>query len=209
MKQILLVFLALVSISIQEVSALLNISEKGNDKTTLYCYGKPLTTCESNFENLFANVPKYIENGKDIQFLSCKYVGIVKDGKQAYQLVKKNFKDYPLWSIDQSYAVQDTSIESSKVILCSTPPNEVRLFANTSIVKEMIKTMAYEYIRPGDKIYLLRFVFNKRTIEQHVFIHAGSKEVVNQYDVFGFDIPLSHFDFINRIDKKLKDSSSN
>ena len=59
--------------------------------TTLYRYGKPLVTCETNFENLFSNVPKYIENNDDLDLLSYQFIGVAKNVNHVKKLLKKNF----------------------------------------------------------------------------------------------------------------------
>ena len=177
---------------------LVNAQEK--ETTTLYRYGKPLDTCEANFENLFANVPKYLDNKEDLDLLSYKYVGIVKDASQARKFLKKNFSHYPQWVVATSYQGYESSSAGIRPIgksMVQLMPNSTTLsFLN---IKEMIKTISNEYIIPGDSIYLLRFVYNMETFEQYIFVHSDTKELVTKGTVFGSDIRLSHFDYINNI----------
>lgn len=176
------------------VCNLLNAQER--DKTsTLYKYGAPLITCETNFENLFKNVSKYIENDGSLDLLSCNYIGIVESAKHARKLVGKNFSHYPKWAVAEShqgYTLSGTEKKKTGVSRVSLEP--VDKFPSFINVREAIKTISNEYIRPGDQIYLLRFVYNMETFEQYVFVHPDTKEVVTEGDVFGFKIRLSHFE---------------
>ena len=61
-------------------------AQESNTTATLYSYGKPLDTCEANFENLFANVPKFLHDGNSFDLLSFRYVGVVKNVRHARKL---------------------------------------------------------------------------------------------------------------------------
>ena len=171
-------------------------AQEAHTTATLYSYGKPLETCETNLENLFANVPKFLENDEDLDLLSFQYVGDVQSVKHARSLVKKNFKDLPLWAVGmvlpkRAYRDREGGFYEKMTL---NPTDDFPAFIKK---KEAIKTISNEYIHKGDKIYLLRFVYNLRTVEHYVFIHADTKEVVTEGNPFGFDIPLAylrHFD---------------
>ena len=91
MRQI--IFLLLVAACSLSISA-----QSKDDTTTLFRYGKPLESCETNFENLFANFHKYVK-ADGLDFLSYKYVGELKSAKQARKLLKKNCSYGPLWAM--------------------------------------------------------------------------------------------------------------
>ena len=60
------------------------------ETTTLFNYGKPLVSCETNLENLFANFDKYIiEVEGCLDLLTYEYIGEVKSSKHARKLVEK------------------------------------------------------------------------------------------------------------------------
>lgn len=180
-------------------------NELYEEKTTLYHYGKPLTTCETNLDNLFSNVPKYIESTKELELLSYKYIGIVENADDAYLWAKKNSKNAPPWSLYKNTSMEgsggmDDQMIKSEVIL-EPVTKTYSLFAKIFLRKRQINSMA-KYIHQGDRIYLLRFIFNKKNYEQYVFINPETKENENIYDVFGFEINRSHFDFVNNEIKK-------
>ena len=174
------------------------LSLSAQETTTLYRYGKPLETCETNFKNLFANFHKYVK-AESIDLLSYEYVGTVENAELAHKLVKKNLDHSPSWIVSSGelIAKQDSNVMERHSKL------EIQLLAEETISKkekkEMAKTIANEYIRPGDRIYLLRFVCDGKTFEQYVFIHPDTKEVVTQGNVFGFDIKVSHIEYCNGI----------
>ena len=165
--------------------------------TTLYRYGKPLVTCETNFENLFSNVPKYIENNDDLDLLSYQFIGVAKNVNHVKKLLKKNFSHYPQWAVAETYPGYVISGKEKK----SVGKSEVKLMPAVIPpfnIKEVVKTIANEYVSLGDRIYLLRFVYNLETFEQYIFVHPDTKEVVTKATVFGYDIRLSHFDYCNK-----------
>ena len=63
-------------------SSVMGQNEVLEGKTTLYEYGT-VTASEDNLENLFRNFPVFIDNGKDIDFLSYKFMGVIKNKRMA------------------------------------------------------------------------------------------------------------------------------
>lgn len=177
------------------------LSVNAQETTTLYRYGKPLETCETNFENLFANFHKYVK-GEGVDLLSYEYVGTVKNAKHAQKLVKKNVAHSPLWIISKGEGIMKGGSETVE----RYSELKIESMAKETVCKEekeeMIKTVANEFVHPGDNIYLLRFVYNMETFEQYVFIHPDTKEVVTKGDVFGFDIKMSHIEYCNEMAAK-------
>ena len=108
--------------------------------------------------------------------------------------MKRNFKNLPSWSYGTTSGRDsngEVKYEKTTLILEWEFP---ALFNK----KEAIKTISNEYVHTGDKIYLLRFVYDLRTIEQYIFVHADTKEVVTEGNPFGFDIPLSYFEYFDK-----------
>lgn len=184
MRRFLFVLLAAVCLSV-------NAHEK-EGITTLYRYGKPLATCGTNFENLFDNFHKYVNDDGHLKFLSSKYVGTVEDAKQAHELVKKNFEHYPGWSWEWGMTrTSEGEVRHSEFNLHS-------MYASVKRTdKEAVNTIANELVRPGDHIYLLRFVYKTETFEQYVFVHPDTKEVVTEGNAFGFGVQLAHIEYCN------------
>ena len=58
-------------------------------EVTLYEYGRPLTNCDANFENLFANFHKYIDDrGIAVRFLSYEKTGVVRELRNRQKFTK-------------------------------------------------------------------------------------------------------------------------
>lgn len=162
--------------------------------TTLYRHGKSLATYEANFENLFKNVPRYLKNNDDLDLLSYEYKGTIKNANHARELLKKNFSHYPQWAVAETYPGYVSSAEGKRFVGDSEiklMPAEIPSFID---IRKMINTIANEYVTSGDRIYLLRFVYNMETFEQYIFVRSDTKEVVTQGAVFGFNVRLSHFE---------------
>ncbi len=59
-------------------------------KTNLYEYGTVVTS-EDNLKNLFKNFPIFIENGKEIDFLSYQFIGTIRNKKRCKKVCSKKF----------------------------------------------------------------------------------------------------------------------
>ena len=181
------------------VTCCLSITAQSKEETTtLFKYGKPLVACETNFENLFANFHKYVK-ADGLDFLSYKYVGELKNAKQARKLLKKNYSYGPLWAVGTSTRRENGKWES-EIQLYPATESEFSLF--DEMKKDAIETVSNEYARPGDKIYLLRFTYNLKTVEQYMFVHPDTKEVVTEGSIFELDVPLKHIEYCDKLAEK-------
>jgi uncharacterized protein YbaR (Trm112 family) len=74
--------------------------------------GKPLVTCECNFENLFANWgPRFVTNCDSVELVSCKFVETLADytGRIGFYAIKiSDFKN-TVYSTQRgrNYSVED------------------------------------------------------------------------------------------------------
>ena len=148
------------------VVSLCTYAQRQELSTNLFRYGKPLVSCDTNFDNLFANVAKYLDNGDDLHMKSYECIGRVKNTRQARRLLRKNFSIYPSWGTSSSSRVWQDSVrtvrESSFKL---TPTNDVYLYLDT---KKMARDIAAREIRVGDKIYRVCFTFGGDAFEQYV-----------------------------------------
>ena len=179
------------------VTCCLSITAQSKDETTLYQYGKPLKTCETNFENLFANLPKYVDTGGALKLLSYKKVGAVRNERQVIRLTKKNYSHYPFFAVGigrRSRGHSDGHSEDVHVesYVCIRPTDDMMLYN-----KDKIAEIVSQKVSPGDSIYLLRFTFLDENYKQYVFIDSETKETIDE-DFFGFDIPVAHIEYCNR-----------
>ena len=164
------------------------------ETTTLFNYGKPLVSCETNLENLFANFDKYIEVEGCLDLLTYEYIGEVKNSKHARKLVERNMKHVPKWGIEKGMTTAGNEVRSSiyKLHRSDEP-------AGRFLTKGKGKVIADNYIQPGDKVYRLSFVYELETFEHYIFVHSDTKEVVMQGNLFGFNVPVKHIEYCNRI----------
>lgn len=74
-----------------------------SEQQTLFTYnpkGKKLTSVDKNFENLFRNFPKYVENAEKVELMYYQPVGVVESKEQAMKYVEKNLSpDMPHWGV--------------------------------------------------------------------------------------------------------------
>ncbi|RNC66062.1 hypothetical protein [Proteiniphilum sp. X52] len=160
-------------------------------KTNLFEYGSVMTS-EDNLKNLFKNFPIFIENGKDIDFISYRFVGTIRDKKDAKKYVQKNFDDLIPIGWLMSYPDKNGHLkETSYVRLDIQPIRETK-----SELKKMAKTISEEYIHPGDEVYMVSYVFNLQKHVHYIFINPTTKKVLLKGNIFGIEIPSSHFENI-------------
>ncbi len=171
-------------------SSVLGQKDAITEKTTLYEYGT-VTTSEDNFENLFRNFPVFIENGDAIDFLSYKFVGVIKNQRTAKKYVRKNFKD--LVPLGWSMLIPSTQNEGDKSSI-SYHVDSVR--ESKSELKSMINTISSDYVHTGDEVYVIEFVENLQKHEHFVFINPETKKVLLKGNIFGVEIPRAHVQYI-------------
>ena len=163
-----------------------NINSGNSKETNLFEYGEPLTSCEVNLKNLFNNFPKFVKNANNIDLLSYKYIGIIKNRKEARNFVKKNiYPNAPGWSVSISYE-NEGSNNFPKVWL----ETAATVGSNKSELNEIIKTISEEYVQPGYEVYMIKFVCVLKTHEYYIFINTETKQAVTKGNIFGFSLPI-------------------
>ena len=175
----------------------LSMTAQPKGEITLYQYGKPLKTCETNFENLFANLPKYVDTGGALKLLSYKKVGAVRNKRQVIRLTKKNYSHYPFFAVGTrqrtiGHGDEHGEVREKESFVCIRPTDDMMLYNKDKIAK-----IVSQKVSPGDSIYLLRFTFLDEAYKQYVFIDSETKETIDE-GFFGFDIPVAHIEYCNR-----------
>lgn len=168
-------------------------------KTNLYDY-VTVVTSEDNLKNLFRNFPIFIENGKEIDFLSYQFIGTIRDKKNAKKYVQKNFDDLiPIgWLTSYQFNENMLSEEMSCVRL-----DLQQIHESKSELKKMVKTISEEYVHVGDEVYQINYVFNLQKHVHYIFINPKSKKVLLKGNIFGIEIPISHFEYIEKKHKMM------
>jgi hypothetical protein len=155
-------------------------------ETNLFEYGAPLTSGEVNLKNLFNNFPKFVKNAGEIELLSYQYTGNIKNLKSARRFVKKNmYSNAPAWNVTTVSGGHETGGKNANqpVIILDVPES---LPFNKSERNKFINKISEEYIRTGDEVYRIKYVFRLKTYEQYIFINPKTKQVVTEGNIFGF-----------------------
>jgi hypothetical protein len=173
-------------------SSMLGQKDVLEQKTTLFEYGT-VTASEDNLENLFRNFPVFIDNGKDIDFLSYKFVGVIKNKRTAKKYVRKNFKD--LVPLGWSMMIPSAQNEGDKSSI-SYHIDFVR--ESKSELKAMIDTISRDHVNIGDEVYVIEFVENLQKHEHYVFINPNTKNILLKGNIFGVEIPRAHVAYIEK-----------
>lgn len=149
-----------------------------NKYTNLFEYGEPLTSSEVNFKNLFNNFPKLVKNANELDLLSYKCVGVIKNRRQARKFLKKNlYPNAPGWDV---FRIGDEV----------SPVFSKTIGENKSELNEIIKTISEKYVHPGYEVYEVEYVCEMRAHKNYVFVNPETKQVVTKGNIFAFDIPI-------------------
>ncbi len=58
------------------------------------------------------------------------------------------------------------------------------------MMDEFVSTLIKEYIKKGDEVYKIKFVYGPKTYKHYVFVNPNNQEVLLKGNMFGFDIPM-------------------
>ena len=157
------------------------------DTSNLFQYGSPVLLSEDNLRNFFKNFPEYIDNVNDILLISYKCIDVIKTKKQIQRFVKNNFKA-PIWNVVSGYGEEYSYI---------------RLMIDESVDKKQLQKKVnrniYEFVKIGFEVYAVNFIYELVEYVYYIFINPDDKNVVTYGNVFGFNIPVKHFDYHNRL----------
>lgn len=162
-------------------------TNESTSRTNLFEYGIPVNSAEANFENLFANWPKFIRNADILDLVSYEYIGTVKNLRQSKRLLRKNINArMPMWNIHYIYGEETNGIRTKQHPDIGLAP------ANNDIDRQtqqaIVDTTAEVYIGPGDMIFRIKFVLDLQQYDYYVFIKQDTKKAVLKGNIFGFDI---------------------
>ena len=168
------------------------------NNTTLYEYGTVITS-EDNLKNLFENFPVYIDNGKNIDFLSYRFVETITNKRAARKYVQRNFNDLlPIgWNMITPDPNNQGNMGISSITYQIRPVRESK-----SELRAIMNTLIEDYIHTGDEVYVIEFVENMQKHQHYVFINPNRKKVLLKGNIFGVEIPLTHVAYIEQRNKK-------
>ena len=193
-KQIIL-FLFLI-LSLRTYGQALN-SHKWDD-VTIYKYGTPLTSCESNFDNLFNNWPKWITNYQQTKLVSYKYIETLEDSIliDYYAEIVINWKT--LWceisGQHEEKSNADTTIHIRNLYFYTKPfvnipkrikndPSKMALYrSEINLGIKMMREHFKKTVHVGDKVYNIKLKIGGKEYDHYVICRPGENKVV--FDMF-------------------------
>jgi hypothetical protein len=173
------------------------------DNITIYEYGVPLISCESNFENLFGNWSKWVKNHEETEFLSYEYVETINDNKliEKYAIKLNNTKSL-------GRRIKNTNTEESNGSnttytrelyfyihpLDSVPEQMKKLeqtkkemyFSELNAYFKVMKEYFKNIVNLGDKVYKIKLKINQKEYNHYVICRPKENKIV--YDNLFLDI---------------------
>jgi hypothetical protein len=158
----------------------------GQDKEkNIYEIGKPLTSCECNFENLFANWgPRFITNHDKFQLLSHEFVETLSDtGRIAFYTreifgpgalsVRHESKMQGHYNQDVTEEIREARITPSHII---DIPQGLEKEAQLEFQK--MSELMLRRLRVGDKVYAVKFNYEGTEQVAYAFCRPGENKVI-------------------------------
>ena len=166
-----------------------------SETVTLFEIDSPVTTDATNFDNLFRNFSKYIENGNTIEFLSYQKVGTIKNRGQIKKYLKHDLSPATGFYLETLSRAENRNEENrySEIKILPAPSDR------TDIKYGWEKRMdtVGEFIRPGMDVYEIEFIHAKQSQRYYVFVDPTDHRVVTEGNAFALKIPLTHVAYIN------------
>jgi hypothetical protein len=162
-----------------------SISALGQTPSTIYEMGKPLTSCECNFENLFANWgPRFITNHDDIKPVSYSFVETLQDtGRVA--LYAEKLSDPELVSArseGKSHGYGDEKTPGKMTHEFRIFPNKITIPAGkekeAQLEFQRMKKLFMGHIHVGDKVFEIKIKYAGTEYTALAFCRPGENHVI-------------------------------
>lgn len=137
--------------------------------TSIYKYGDNVTTCETNFKNLFENwKPDIIETANDIHLLSYKFVEELNNNEKIENYINWFSDPQTIGTISCRATSTDTfnspiTTSSCKQWIQMARYGDALSKEELEILKDMVKSC----IQKGDKVYVIKYKY--RSVEHEAF----------------------------------------
>jgi len=165
-------------------------AQLSSGETTLFEIGSPVTTDAANFDNLFRNFPKYIENGNLIEFVSYKKVGTIKNRGQIDRYLKHNLSPATGFYMETITNSGHNGDEECWSHIQAVVASNDRIDIQTEWKKWM--DTIEQSIRPGMDVYEIEFIHAMQTRRYYVFVDPTNHRVVTKGNAFAIKIPSQH-----------------
>jgi len=163
----------------------LSYAQKTRSTFSIYEYGDKLTSCETNFQNLFKFwIPKYITNANETKLITYQFVEELKDTKQITKYIDlltstdnligstkmSNGVVYDKKNQKRKYGYYYRYIETfeqlnSRARLEKEPELKKEVFINT---QEQIAKGLRRDLRIGDQIYVIKIQKGNKLYDNYV-----------------------------------------
>jgi hypothetical protein len=161
-----------------------SISAFGQTDSTVYETGKPLTSCECNFENLFANWgARFVTNHDDIKLLSYSYIETLTDtGRVALYAEKLSDPETvsargESWSHGSGDDTQWEMIHEFRIFpnMVTIPPGKEK---EAPLEFQRMKKLFMEFLHVGDKVFEIKIKYVGSEYAVYAFCRPGENRVV-------------------------------
>ncbi|WP_186754187.1 hypothetical protein [Echinicola salinicaeni] len=162
-----------------------------------------MTGCESNFENLFDNWPKWVTNHQETELVSYHYVEILNDSHQIDRYAKKMNGWESLISRKSGKHGErgnsDTTIYTMKLyfhaepwedVIKEMPLDSLQKISYKSEVENRSKIMRDVFkdkVHIGDKVFLVKLEIEDKKYDHYVICSSVENKVVYDNLFFGIE----------------------
>lgn len=159
----------------------------------IYEIGKPLDSCECNFENLFANFgPRFITNYDSIRLVSWEFVETFVDTTRINFYVDKiwapGFVGFSASSSMRGYwdKETETQIRSYEFRIEPSPPIKIPQGMEREVEIEMrkLRPQFRELLQVGDKVFIIKLIYDDTEYIVDAYCRPGENKVFFDYAKF-------------------------
>ncbi len=164
------------------------------DNVTIYEYGDSLTSCESNFENLFRNWTKWVTNYQETELSSYQYVETLEDSSliEYYAVLLNNWESLSR-RISAFYGEKsnaDTTIYTRELYFYGEPIKKIIEELKKDPFKEALYRSEWEsniekmrksfrkIVQIGDEVYLIKLKIGGKEYDHYVICRPVENKIV-------------------------------
>jgi ribosomal protein L25 (general stress protein Ctc) len=168
------------------------------ESVNMYEYGVPLTSCESNFENLFRNWSKWVTNYQETELLSYEYVETVENNARieyyadwinsnkslgrstSASLRSSGGGDSIVYTRELHLEIvpAEKEYEKLKEAIKNQPVKEELFRAEIESHLKMRRQVFITTVQTGDKVYRIKMKIKGQEYDHYVFCRPDRNKVV-------------------------------
>lgn len=176
-----ILFLLSITVNAQRITLDSSMMSGSDKDINAYTFERPVRSISDNFENLFQNIPRLVDNPDSIEFLNYQYVTTIKEEEEVKTYFYKNWYEH-------APMVYYTAIVGDSETKVHIKLSELTNFQKEESIQIFDKWIA-PIVHKGYQVYEVNFILNHQKIKHYVLVNPQTKEVVRTIFTFFGALP--------------------